>query len=122
MEIGQVCLKIAGRDAGKECVVIENINDNFVLIDGNTRRRKCNIRHLEPLEVVVDVSEKASHEQILKALKEAGFNVVEEKKGSKNKTKSQKPVQKRKALLKVKELKPSDKKKTEGKKKVEEKK
>lgn len=38
MEIGRVCIKIAGRDAGMKCVVVEQLDNNFVLIDGQTRR------------------------------------------------------------------------------------
>ena len=48
-EIGRLCVKIAGRDAGLKCLVVEVIDDNYVLIDGQTRRRKCNIKHLEPV-------------------------------------------------------------------------
>ena len=46
IEIGRLCVKIAGRDAGKKCVVVDVVNDNTVLIDGETRRRNCNIKHL----------------------------------------------------------------------------
>ncbi len=48
-EVGTVCLKIAGRDAGMKAVVVEKLDKEFVLIDGQVRRRKCNIKHLEPL-------------------------------------------------------------------------
>ncbi|MEM5790964.1 MAG: 50S ribosomal protein L14e, partial [Candidatus Aenigmatarchaeota archaeon] len=34
LEVGRVCLKIAGREAGKYCVVLKKIDDNFVLITG----------------------------------------------------------------------------------------
>ena len=29
MEVGRLCLKIAGRDAGMKCVIVEVIDDNF---------------------------------------------------------------------------------------------
>ena len=68
IEIGRVCVKIAGRDAGKRCVVVDNIDTNFVLIDGETRRRKCNISHLEPLTQMVKISKGAAHEAVAKEL------------------------------------------------------
>ena len=68
MDIGRVCIKIAGRDAGKKCVIVNVIDDNFVLIDGETRRRKCNVKHLEPLLTRVEISQDANREEVAKAL------------------------------------------------------
>ncbi|MBI2152005.1 50S ribosomal protein L14e [Candidatus Woesearchaeota archaeon] len=62
--VGRLCLKIAGRDAGRKCIIIEELDSNYVLIDGNVRRRKTNIRHLEPLEEVLDVKKNLSHEAV----------------------------------------------------------
>ena len=45
-EIGKTCLKIAGRDAGKLAVIIDVLDETYVMIDGEVRRRKCNIYHL----------------------------------------------------------------------------
>lgn len=100
MEIGQVCVKIAGRDAGLECVIVDVLPGNLVLIDGNTRRRKCNIKHLEPLDKILDLNKNASHDEVVNAMKAAGLKVVELKKGSKTKTKGAKPVKKRNAIVK----------------------
>ncbi len=101
MEVGQVCVKIAGRDAGQHCVVVDVLDGNFVLVDGNTRRRKCNIKHLEPLMEMVNIEKNATHEDVIKALKETNVKITESKKSSKvKKTKTSKPVPKRKALLK----------------------
>jgi len=72
IEVGRVCMKIAGRDAGQVCAVVEIIDKNYVLIDGQTRRRKCNVDHLEPLMKVVDISEGASHEDVVSELKKLG--------------------------------------------------
>lgn len=66
-EIGTVCIKTAGRDAGKQCVVIEAAKDGIVVIEGETRRRKCNVRHLEPTGEV-KVKSGASHAEVMKAL------------------------------------------------------
>ena len=67
-EIGTVCVKIAGRDAGKKCVIVEAAKDGFVMIEGETRRRKCNVRHLEMLKEEVKVKSGASHAEVMKAL------------------------------------------------------
>lgn len=66
-EVGTVCVKTAGRDAGKTCVIIEAPKDGIVLIEGETRRRKCNVRHLEPTGEV-KVKAGASHAEVMKAL------------------------------------------------------
>jgi large subunit ribosomal protein L14e len=67
-KVGTVCLKIAGRDAGKQCVVVEPMKDGMVVVEGETRRRKCNVRHLEPMGKDVSVKEGASHADVMKAL------------------------------------------------------
>jgi large subunit ribosomal protein L14e len=67
-EVGTVCVKIAGRDAGKQCVIVEAAKDGFVVIEGATRRRKCNVRHLEILDKEVKVKAGASHAEVMKAL------------------------------------------------------
>lgn len=69
MEVGQLCVKLAGRDAGKKCVIVDVLDNNFVLVDGETRRRKCNIIHLEPLNQKLDVKKGASHELVIDAFK-----------------------------------------------------
>ena len=67
-EIGRVCVKLAGRDAGCQCVVIDILDNGFVLVDGETRRREVNTMHLEPLAKTVDVAKGASHQVVCKAL------------------------------------------------------
>ncbi|MBS3172657.1 50S ribosomal protein L14e [Candidatus Woesearchaeota archaeon] len=79
-EIGRIVIKTAGRDAGNTAVVVDNIDGKFVLIDGNVRRRKCNISHLEPLNDVLKIKKAASTSDVHKAMKEAGIKVVEIKK------------------------------------------
>ena len=92
IEIGRLCVKIAGRDAGKKAVIVDILDDKFVLIDGETRRRKCNVLHIEPLDQVVKINKNASHEDVSKSLKELGI----ESRESKPKQKTQKPKAKRK--------------------------
>ncbi len=69
IEVGRVCVKIAGRDAGRKCVVVDVIDKNNVLIDGFTRRKKCNIKHLEPLSQKLEAAKGATHDEILQILK-----------------------------------------------------
>lgn len=86
MEIGRVCVKLAGRDAGRIAVVVDNIDSKFVLIDGNVRRRKCNIMHLEPLDEVLKIKKNASHSDIVsefKKLKLETWNTKPKKKTEK---------------------------------------
>ena len=35
--VGSLCIKIAGRSAGSYCVVVDKIDETFVLIDGNVK-------------------------------------------------------------------------------------
>lgn len=75
IEVGRLAVKLAGRDAGKECLIVEDLKNNLVLIDGNTRRRKCNISHLELLPQKASIKKGASHEEVVKALENLGVKV-----------------------------------------------
>ncbi len=71
-DIGRVCIKTLGREAGKYCVVVEIIDKNYVLIDGlNVRRRRANYKHLEPITDTIDIKKGASHNDIEEAIKKA---------------------------------------------------
>lgn len=70
-EIGRVCIKTAGRDAKNPCVIVDKMENGYVLIDGNVRRRKCNIKHLEPLDIILKIKKDAKNEEVIKALEEA---------------------------------------------------
>lgn len=80
IEIGRLCIKTAGRDSGKECVIVDIVDERFVMIDGLTRRRKCNITHLEPTEKVFNIKDNADHEEVMKALEKEGIKIKERKK------------------------------------------
>lgn len=77
--IGTVCIKTAGRDAGQAAVVVDILGNNLVMIDGQVRRRKCNIAHIEPTSKKVDIKKGASHADVVHALKAQGITVVERK-------------------------------------------
>lgn len=72
-------MKIAGRDAGSYCLIVDQ-KDDRVLIDGQTRRRFVNPSHLEPLKKEAKLKKGASTEDVVKALGEFGITVVEPKK------------------------------------------
>ena len=93
MEIGQVIIKLAGRDAGKVGIIAEVIDSNYVLIDGNVRKRKCNIDHLYLTEKIAKIKKGATSLEVKKALKDLGYKVNE--KAKKEKAKKEKPVKKR---------------------------
>ena len=80
MEPGRLCVKIAGRESGRVCVILKRIDENFVLIDGFVKRRRCNIKHLEPLPYKIDVSEGEKREDIQKKILEVtkGAKVLRE--------------------------------------------
>ena len=75
--VGQLCIKIAGRDSGKIGVIVEQIDDNFVIIDGQTRRKRCNVTHLETLDKKIDIKPKATHDIVKKELEKLGIKVVD---------------------------------------------
>jgi len=79
MQLGRLCVKLAGRDAGNHCVIVEKVDNLTVLIDGGVRRRKCNINHLLPLRKVLNVKEKASHEDVVKEFEVLNLNVWNKK-------------------------------------------
>jgi large subunit ribosomal protein L14e len=75
-EIGRLCVKTAGRDSRLKCVIVEVLEGYFVMIDGQTRRKKCNIKHLEPLDKVLKIKKNALHEEVVEALKKEGIEVA----------------------------------------------
>ena len=86
-DTGRVCMKTAGRDSNKYCAVLEVVDDHYVVIDGDTRRKKCNTAHLEPMDVVIKVTKSSSKADVVKALQGAGLNVADVKEASADKKK-----------------------------------
>ncbi|HLC52518.1 MAG TPA: hypothetical protein VJI98_04710 [Candidatus Nanoarchaeia archaeon] len=90
-KVGRLCMKLAGRDAGQKCVVVETLDDAYVIIDGSTRRRKVNIKHLEPLNQILSLKNKASHTEVETIFKELNLPVFNtKKKESKERPRTQK--------------------------------
>lgn len=77
IEVGRICVKILGREAGKKCVIVDVVDKNFVLITGpktvsGIKRRRANITHLEPTSEKLEMKRGATDEEIAEALKTAG--------------------------------------------------
>ena len=73
LEVGRVCVKTAGREAGSRCVVTEVLDKNFVTVDGGVRRKKCNISHLEPLTQKIELDKGADHDAVIEGLRKIGI-------------------------------------------------
>ncbi len=119
-EVGRLCLKLKGRDSNNYAIIVEVLDDNYVLIDGNVRRKKCNKKHLEPLEKKFDIKSKASTADIHKVLEKEGLlKVKKEVKRSKPKKKVtiKEDVKQEKPKSKIKSVIAAAKPKTKAKKK-----
>jgi large subunit ribosomal protein L14e len=79
MEIGRLCVKTAGRDAGNLCIVVDVLDKHFVTIDGNVRRRKCNLLHLEPLDEILKIKKGASHSEVSSEFKKLNLDIWDTK-------------------------------------------
>ena len=100
--------------SGKKCVIVEELDGNLVFIDGATRRKKVNVKHLEPLSTVLEIKNKASHEEVKAAFEKIGEEVWDKK----SKTVSERPKKVRKVRAKVEETPKKQAKKVEQSNKV----
>lgn len=82
-DIGRICIKLAGRDSNKYCVIVDKIDNNYVLVDGQTRRKKVNIKHLMALKKTISLDKNASHEKVVQELQKLGIVVKQHKKEAK---------------------------------------
>lgn len=122
LEIGRVCMKVAGREAGKYCVVVKKMNNAFVEVTGpkiltGVKRRRANVEHLEPLEYVLQITDSANDEDVVAALEKAG---VMTKLGLKKPSAAEMKAEKAKPAKEVKQDAKKEEKK-ENKEKKEEK-
>lgn len=71
-EIGRVVLKALGREAGYQCVIVDVLDKNFVLVDGfKIRRRRVNVKHLFPTKEKITIEKGAKTEDVKKAIEKA---------------------------------------------------
>ena len=74
IEVGRICVKATGREAGKRCVIVDLADKSFVLVTGpksvtGVRRRRANINHIETLQDKVEIKRGATDEEVAEALK-----------------------------------------------------
>ena len=77
IEVGRICVKIVGREAGRRCVIVDVVDKNFVLVTGpqkvsGVKRRRVNVNHVEPTQTKIDIKRGATDEEVTEALKAAG--------------------------------------------------
>jgi len=71
-DIGRLCVKTLGREAGHYCVIVDIIDKNYLLIDGlKVRRRRVNFNHIEPIADTIEIKKGANHEEVEAAIKKA---------------------------------------------------
>ena len=77
LDVGRICVKKLGREAGRKCIVIDIIDKSFVLVTGpqalsGVKRRRANVNHLEPMAVKLNVARQASDEDVIVAVEAEG--------------------------------------------------
>jgi large subunit ribosomal protein L14e len=60
---------VAGREAGKKCVIVDVMDKSFVVITGpkkvtGVKRRRVNINHVAPTEDVIPIKRGASDNEV----------------------------------------------------------
>lgn len=77
VEVGRICMKTAGRENGKKCVIVDVMDKSFVLITGpkavtGVKRKRANLSHIMPLQDKVDLKRGASDEEVTQMLTAEG--------------------------------------------------
>ena len=77
IEVGRICIKLVGREAGRKCIIVDVMDKNFVLITGpknatGVKRRRANANHVEPLKDKIKIKRGAPDEEVTEALKASG--------------------------------------------------
>ncbi len=77
VEVGRICMKTAGRENGKKCVIVDVMDKSFALITGpktvtGVKRKRVNLNHIMPLEGRIDLKRGASDDDVTSALTTAG--------------------------------------------------
>jgi len=77
IEIGRICVKLTGREAGRKCIIVDIVDKNFVLITGpknltGVRRRRANADHIEPSQDRIEIKRGASDDEVMEAVKTSG--------------------------------------------------
>lgn len=78
LDVGRVVVKLLGREAGRKAVIVDIVDENYVVITGpksltGVKRRRVNINHIEPTDRKIEVKRGAPDEEVLRALEAAGL-------------------------------------------------
>jgi len=77
IEVGRVCVKMAGRESGKKCIIVDVMDKSFVMVTGpkkvtGVKRRRVNINHVAPTDYTVQIKRGASDDEVTQMLEAAG--------------------------------------------------
>jgi large subunit ribosomal protein L14e len=77
VEVGRICIKTAGRENGKKCVIVDVMDKSFALVTGpkavtGVKRKRANLSHIMPLEDKLELKRGASDEEVTSALTTEG--------------------------------------------------
>ena len=77
VEVGRICIKTAGREKNKKCVIIDVMDKSFALITGpkmvtGVKRKRANLNHIMPMEDKIELNRGATDEEVTSALKAVG--------------------------------------------------
>jgi len=69
IEVGRICVKVTGREAGRKCVIVDVMDKSYILISGpkkvtGVRRRRTNVNHVEPLLDKIEIKRGASDDEV----------------------------------------------------------
>ncbi len=83
IDIGKICVKLVGREAGKKCIIVDVVDKNFVLVTGpkqlnGVKRRRVNVNHIEITDRKVNIKRGESDEALIEALDEETQNYLRE--------------------------------------------
>jgi large subunit ribosomal protein L14e len=81
IEVGRVCVKMAGRETGKKCVIVDVMDKSFVLVTGpkkvtGVKRRRVNINHVAPTENVIQIKRGASDEEVTQVIADGKLDMA----------------------------------------------
>lgn len=77
IEVGRICIKQAGRENGKKCIVIDVMDKSFILVTGpkkitGIKRRRVNINHVTPTQEKIEIKRGATDDEITQILETEG--------------------------------------------------
>jgi large subunit ribosomal protein L14e len=77
IEVGRVCVKVAGRESGRKCVIVDVMDKSFVLVTGpkkvtGVKRRRVNINHVAPTEDTIQIKRGASDDEVTQMIEADG--------------------------------------------------